>query len=394
MLTTTPGNGHALLAELPFDTGAVNGPVAARKKAPAGDIDLGPLTPLLDDPTVSDILVNGIDSVYVERKGKLELTTVHFQDEAALLKVIEQIVWRVGRRIDETSPLVDARLPDGSRVNAAIPPITIDGPALSIRRFGRKALTAEDLMANYAFTENMLALLKACIQTRLNILISGGTGSGKTTLMNALSRFISDAERIITIEDAAELRLQQKHVVRMETRPANIDGVMAVPIRQLVVNALRMRPDRIIVGEVRAEEALDMLQAMNTGHDGSLTTIHANSPRDALGRLEVMVGMANSNIGLKNTRQQIASAIHVIIQVSRMSDGTRRVTHITECLGMEGDIITLQDVFTFERTGVTPEGKVKGMFRPTGIRPKLCDKLRQVGIELPPAIFQTAVQVN
>jgi pilus assembly protein CpaF len=357
------------------------------------DLHLGPLAALLDDPSVSDILVNGADTVYVERQGCLELTPVRFKDDTDLLETIQRIVWNVGRRIDENSPLVDARLPDGSRVNAAIPPVTIDGPTLSIRRFPQTPLSGEMLVSNLSITQEMLELLKGCVQSRLNILISGGTGSGKTTLLNVLSCFISNRERIITIEDSAELRLQQKHVVRMESRPPDFDGHYAVPIRQLVVNALRMRPDRIVVGEVRAEEALDMLQAMNTGHDGSMSTIHANSPRDALSRLEVMVGMANPNLGTKNVRHQISSAIHIIIQVSRQSDGSRRVTNITECLGMEGDIVTLQDVFVFDRLGVTAEGTVTGRFRPTGIRPKVCERLKQAGIDLPPATFQRIVSV-
>jgi len=342
---------------------------------------------LLDDPSISDILVNGTDAVYVERGGRLDLTDVRFDDEAELMSLIQRIASSVGRRVDELSPLVDARLPDGSRVNAAIPPVTIDGPVLSIRRFGRKPITAEMLVEKGAMTKEMLQILQACVQTRLNILVSGGTGSGKTTMLNALSRFISDRERIITIEDAAELRLQQKHVVRMETRPPNAQGEGAVHIRQLVVNALRMRPDRIIVGEVRSEEALDMLQAMNTGHDGSLSTIHANSPRDALSRLEVMVGMANPHLGIRNMRQQIVSATHLIVQMSRLSDGTRRVTNITECLGMEGDVVTLQDLFVFERTGLTAEGRITGRFRGLGLRPKCWDKMKACGIEIPLAAF-------
>jgi pilus assembly protein CpaF len=296
--------------------------------------------------------------------------------------------------VDESSPLVDARLPDGSRVNAAIPPVAVDGPLLSIRRFGRHAMKGEDLVAKMALTEGMLELLKGCVKARLNILISGGTGSGKTTLLNALSSYIPEDERIVTIEDAAELRLQQTHVARMETRPANVEGTGAIHIRQLVINALRMRPDRIIVGEVRSEEALDMLQAMNTGHDGSLTTIHANTPRDSLGRLEVMVGMANSNMGIRSIRQQISSAVDLFIQTSRFSDGTRRVTHITEVIGMEQDIITLQDIFLFEKTGITESGKVRGRFRATGIRPKFFDRLKQCGIVLPTQMFQTVVEIN
>jgi pilus assembly protein CpaF len=296
--------------------------------------------------------------------------------------------------VDESSPLVDARLPDGSRVNAAIPPVAVDGPLLSIRRFGRHALKGEDLVAKLAMTEGMLELLKGAVKARLNILICGGTGFGKTTLLNALSCYIPEDERIVTIEDAAELRLQQTHVARMETRPANVEGVGAIHIRQLVINALRMRPDRIIVGEVRADEALDMLQAMNTGHDGSLTTIHANTPRDGLGRLEVMVGMANSNMGIRSIRQQIASAVDLFIQTSRFSDGTRRITHITEVVGMEQDVITLQDIFLFEKTGITESGKVLGRFRATGIRPKFYERLKACGIALAPQLFQTVVEIS
>jgi pilus assembly protein CpaF len=355
---------------------------------------LGPLEPLLQDPTVSDILVTTPRLVYVERAGKLYRTPVEFKDDAHLLRIIEKVVSRVGRRVDESSPLVDARLPDGSRVNAAIPPVAVDGPLLSIRRFGRHAMKGEDLVAKLAFTEGMLELMKGCVKARLNILICGGTGSGKTTLLNALSSYIPEDERIVTIEDAAELRLQQTHVARMETRPANVEGTGAIHIRQLVINALRMRPDRIIVGEVRAEEALDMLQAMNTGHDGSLTTIHANTPRDGLGRLEVMVGMANNNMGIRSIRQQIASAVNLFVQVSRFSDGSRRVTHITEVVGMEQDIITLQDIFLFEKTGITEAGKVIGRFRATGIRPKFYDRLKACGITLAAQLFQTVVEIN
>src|SRR5580704_5619078 len=302
---------------------------------------LGPLEPLLQDHTISDILVTGPKLVYVERAGKLFRTPVEFKDNAHLLRIIEKIVSRVGRRVDESSPMVDARLPDGSRVNAAIPPVAVDGPLLSIRRFGRTALKGEDLVAKLALTNEMLGFLKAAVKARLNIIISGGTGSGKTTLLNALSGYIAEDERIVTIEDAAELRLQQTQVARMETRPANIEGNGAIHIRQLVVNALRMRPDRIIVGECRSDEALD------TGHDGSLSTVHANTPRDAVGRLEVMVGMGNASMGVRSIRQQISSAVDLFVQVSRFSDGTRRVTHITEVVGMEGDVITLQDVFVF-----------------------------------------------
>jgi pilus assembly protein CpaF len=345
---------------------------------------LGPLEPLLQDPTISDILVTTPHRVYVERGGKLYRTPVEFKDDAHLLRIIEKIVSRVGRRVDESSPMVDARLPDGSRVNAVIPPVAVDGPLLSIRRFGRDRLK----------TEGMLELLKGCVKARLNILICGGTGSGKTTLLNAVSSYIPDDERIVTIEDAAELRLQQAHVARMETRPANVEGTGAIHIRQLVINALRMRPDRIIVGEVRSEEALDMLQAMNTGHDGSLTTLHANTPRDGLGRLEVMVGMANANMGVRSIRAQIASAVDLFVQTSRFSDGTRRVTHITEVVGMEQDIITLQDIFLFEKTGITEAGRVRGRFRATGIRPKFYDRLKTCGITLPTQMFQTVVEIN
>ena len=355
---------------------------------------LGPLEPLLQDPTISDILVTTPKLVYVERAGKLYRTPVEFKDDAHLLRIIEKVVSRVGRRVDESSPLVDARLPDGSRVNAAIPPVAVDGPLLCIRRFGRHGMKGEDLVTKLSLTEGMLELLKGCVKARLNILISGGTGAGKTTLLNALSSYIPEDERIVTIEDAAELRLQQTHVARMETRPANVEGTGAIHIRQLVVNALRMRPDRIIVGEVRAEEALDMLQAMNTGHDGSLTTIHANTPRDSLGRLEVMVGMANSNMGLRSVRQQIAAAVNLFVQISRFSDGTRRVTHITEVVGMEQDIITLQDIFLFEKTGISETGKVLGRFRATGIRPKFYERLKAAGITLPQQMFQTVVEIN
>jgi pilus assembly protein CpaF len=355
---------------------------------------LGPLEPLLQDPTISDILVTTPRLVYVERGGKLYRTPVEFKDDAHLLRIIEKIVSRVGRRVDESSPLVDARLPDGSRVNAAIAPVAVDGPLLSIRRFGRHALKGEDLVAKQAMTPGMLDLLKACVKARLNILICGGTGSGKTTLLNALSSYIPEDERIVTIEDAAELRLQQTHVARMETRPPNVEGVGAIHIRQLVINALRMRPDRIIVGEVRAEEALDMLQAMNTGHDGSLTTIHANTPRDGLGRLEVMVGMANANMGVRSVRQQISSAVDLFVQTSRFSDGARRITHITEVVGMEQDTISLQDIFLFEKTGINEAGRVSGRFRATGVRPKFYERLRASGIVLPMQLFQTVVEVN
>jgi len=355
---------------------------------------LGPLEPLLQDPTVSDILVTTPRLVYVERNGKLQRTPVEFKDDSHLLRIIEKVVSRVGRRVDESSPMVDARLPDGSRVNAVVPPVAVDGPLLSIRRFRRDPIQAEELVRTLTLTEGMLQICQACVKARLNIIISGGTGAGKTTLLNVLSGYIPEDERIVTIEDAAELQLRQVHVARMETRPANIEGQGAIRIRQLVINALRMRPDRIIVGEVRGEEALDMLQAMNTGHDGSLTTIHANSPRDAIGRLEVMVGMANANIGVRAIRQQVSSAVDLFIQISRFSDGARRVTHLTECVGMEGEQVTTQDIFVFDKTGVTEGGRVTGRFRPTGVRPKFYERLRMVGIQLPASIFQTTVELG
>ena len=355
---------------------------------------LGPLEPLLADPTISDILVTTPKLVYIERGGKLYRTPVQFKDNAHLMRIIEKIVARVGRRVDESSPLVDARLPDGSRVNAAIPPVAVDGPLLSIRRFGRDPLTAEDLVAGLSVTDGMMQLLQACVHARLNIVISGGTGAGKTTLLNVLSTYISEEERIVTIEDAAELRLRQEHVARMETRPPNIEGTGAIRIRELVINALRMRPDRIIVGEVRGEEAIDMLQAMNTGHDGSLTTIHANSPRDAVGRLEVMVGMANANMSVRSIRQQISSAIDLVVQIARLSDGSRRVTALTECVGMEGELVTMQDIFVFEKTGLTERGRVTGRFRATGIRPKFFERLRTTGVQFPTAVFQTVVEIG
>jgi pilus assembly protein CpaF len=355
---------------------------------------LGPLEPLLQDRTISDILVTTPYLVVVERGGRLERTGVQFKDNAHLLRIIEKIVSRVGRRVDESSPMVDARLPDGSRVNAIIPPLAVDGPLLSIRRFGRAPLTPEKLVANHSVTAEMMELMKACVRARLNIIISGGTGSGKTTLLNALSSFIPETERIVTIEDAAELQLGQWHVARLETRPPNVEGKGAIRQRELVINALRMRPDRIVVGEVRGEEALDMLQAMNTGHDGSLTTIHANNPRDGIGRLEVMVGMANANMGVRAIRQQIASAVDVFIQVSRMSDGTRRITHITECVGMEGEQVTTQDVFNFIRTGLSEDGRVLGRFQPTGVRPRFYERLAASGIRLPASVFETVMEIN
>ena len=353
---------------------------------------LGPLEPLLRDRSVSDILVTTPSLVYVERAGKLERTNVEFRDDAHLLRIIEKVVSRVGRRIDESSPMVDARLPDGSRLNAVIPPLAVDGPLLSIRRIGKDRLEPEELIRTGAVTPEMLDLLKACVRARLNVIIAGGTGAGKTTLLNVLSAFIPAGERIVTIEDAAELQLRQIHVARLETRPANIEGKGAVMQRQLLVNALRMRPDRIIVGEVRSDEALDMLQAMNTGHDGSLTTIHANSPRDAIMRLEVMVGLAANGLSARSIRQQISSAVDLFIQVSRFPDGTRRVTHVTECNGMEGEQVTTQDIFLFERTSVV-NGRVRGRFRATGVRPRFYERMVANGIELPMSTFQSSMEV-
>ena len=354
---------------------------------------LGPLELLLQDPTISDILVNRYNRVYIERAGKLELTTLSFKDDQHLMQIIDRIVSRVGRRVDESSPMVDARLPDGSRVNAIIPPLAIDGPCVSIRRFGRDRLTSRDLVANHTLTEPMIQLLAAVVRGRLNVLISGGTGAGKTTLLNVLSAFVPDTERIVTIEDAAELQLRQEHVVRLETRPPNIEGRGAVKQRQLVINSLRMRPDRIIVGEVRGEEAFDMLQAMNTGHEGSLTTVHANSPRDALSRVENMVSMANLNLPDRAMRQQIASAINLVVQIARLSDGTRKVISISEVTGMESDIVTMQEIFRFERRGLDPNGTVRGAFRATGIRPNFNERLAAAGQRLPFSLFEVVVEV-
>lgn len=353
---------------------------------------LGPLEPLLADPTVSDILVNTHKRVYVERKGLLELTPIHFRDDVHLMSIVDRIVSAVGRRVDESSPMVDARLADGSRVNAIIPPLSVDGPVLSIRRFGRDRLTADDLVNNNSLTPPMLELLRGCVKARLNVLISGGTGAGKTTFLNVLSSYISNRERIVTIEDAAELQLNQEHVVRLETRPPNIEGKGAIYQRQLVINALRMRPDRILVGEVRGEEALDMLQAMNTGHDGSLTTIHANTPRDALSRLETMVAMANLNLPESAIRRQISSAIDVVVQVSRSSDGTRKVVSVAEITGMEGNIVTMQDIFVYRRRGIRENGEVLGDFMATGVRPKFAERLLVTGIHLPASLFEAPVR--
>jgi pilus assembly protein CpaF len=355
---------------------------------------LGPLEALLLDPEISDILVNRYDQVYIEKNGVLEPVDAVFKDDRHLMRIIERIVSTVGRRIDESQPMVDARLLDGSRVNAIIPPLALDGPVLSIRRFRTDKLGSADLVRSQSITDPMVSFLKACVACRLNVIISGGTGAGKTTLLNILSSFISEKERIVTIEDAAELSLRQRHVIRLETRPANIEGKGAIKQRQLVINSLRMRPDRIVVGEVRGEEAVDMLQAMNTGHDGSLTTIHANTPRDALYRLDTMVAMANLNLPDKAIRHQIASAIDLIVQVARMSDGTRRVTQISEITGMEGDVITMQDIFVFERTGLNAEGKVVGRFKATGIRPKCAERLASSGMHLTPQLFEHVQPVN
>src|SRR4051794_5514928 len=355
---------------------------------------LGPLEPLLRDPTINDILVNTYKQVYVERHGVLERVPGTFQDDKHLMRVIDRIVSAVGRRVDDSSPMVDARLADGSRVNAIIPPLAVDGPLLSIRRFPKERLKADDLVGYRAMTRPMLDFLCACVKARLNAIISGGTGAGKTTLLNVMSSFISDRDRIATIEDAAELQLHQEHVVRLETRPPNVEGKGAIRQRQLMINALRMRPDRIVVGEVRGEEALDMLQAMNTGHDGSLTTIHANTPRDALSRIETMIAMGNVNLPEKAMRQQIAAAIQVVVQQSRMADGSRKVTSISEITGMEGDVITMQEIFVFEKLGMTQDGKVMGRFRATGVRPKCAERLKAAGIHLPADMFEGVTEVR
>jgi pilus assembly protein CpaF len=355
---------------------------------------LGPLEPLLRDPTISDILVNTHRNVFVERRGVLERVTATFQDDAHLLRVIDRIVSRIGRRVDDSSPMVDARLADGSRVNAIIPPLAVDGPLMSIRRFPAERLKADDLVTLGALTKPMLDFLSHCVRAHLNCIISGGTGAGKTTLLNVLSSFISSRERIVTIEDAAELQLHQEHVARLETRPPNVEGKGAIRQRQLVVNALRMRPDRIVVGEVRSEEALDMLQAMNTGHDGSLTTVHANTPRDALTRIETMIAMGGTTLPDKAMRQQIASAIHLVVQQTRLTDGTRKVTSISEITGMEGDVITMQEIFLFEKAGLNKDGKVVGRFRATGVRPKCAERLKSAGILLPTEMFEGITEVR
>jgi pilus assembly protein CpaF len=355
---------------------------------------LGPLEPLLRDPTISDILVNTCKNMFVERNGVLERVEANFQDDRHLMRVIDRIVSGVGRRVDDSSPLVDARLPDGSRVNAIIPPLAVDGPLLSIRRFPAERLKADDLVTLRALTRPMLDFLSHCVRARLNVLISGGTGAGKTTLLNVLSGYITERERIVTVEDAAELQLHQEHVARLETRPPNVEGKGAIRQRQLVVNALRMRPDRIIVGEVRGEEALDMLQAMNTGHDGSLTTVHANTPRDALSRIETMIAMGATNLPERAMRQQIASAIQLVIQQTRLSDGSRKITSISEITGMEGEVITMQEIFVFEKMGITQDGKVVGRFRATGVRPKVCERLKTSGIHLATDMFEGVTEVR
>jgi pilus assembly protein CpaF len=355
---------------------------------------LGPLEPLLQDPAVSDILVNGPRQVYVERGGVLEESNIMFKDDAHLMNIIDKIVSAVGRRVDESSPMVDARLADGSRVNVIIPPLSIDGPHISIRRFGHIPITEDDLLRNQTLTKPMLELLRAAVKARINVVISGGTGAGKTTLLNVLSGYISEKERIVTIEDSAELQLKQRHCVRLETRPANIEGTGSIMQRQLVINSLRMRPDRIVVGEVRGEEALDMLQAMNTGHDGSMTTVHANSPRDAIARIETMALMANLNLPEKAVRRQIASAIQLIVQIARFTDGSRRVTHVTEISGMEDDVVSLQDVFVFDKQGISPDGRVMGAFTATGVRPNFSERLNASGISVLASWFEHSHSIN
>jgi pilus assembly protein CpaF len=349
-------------------------------------LGLGPLEPLLRDETITEVMVNGPQQVYIEREGRLEMTNVTFQNDEHVMKIIQRIIAPIGRRIDESSPMVDARLADGSRVNAIIPPLSLVGPVLTIRKFAATPFTVEDLIRFGTATPDMFEFLEACVKARLNVFVSGGTGSGKTTMLNILSSFIPDDERIVTIEDAAELQLRQEHVITLEARPSNIEGKGAIPIRELVRNALRMRPDRIVVGECRSGEALDMLQAMNTGHDGSMSTGHANTPRDMLSRLETMVLMAGMDLPLKAIREQIASAVDLIVHQNRLKDGTRKIVNITEVQGMEGDVIVMQDIFVFEQTAVV-EGKIEGRLRPTGIRPKFVEKFEVAGIHLPPNVF-------
>jgi pilus assembly protein CpaF len=355
---------------------------------------LGPLEPLLRDLSVSEILVNGADHVFIERDGILQRIDARFRDDRHLLQIIDRIVSRVGRRVDESSPMVDARLPDGSRVNAIIPPLALDGPALSIRRFGTGPTSSKKLVELKTLSPEMMEMLAAAVRARISILISGGTGAGKTTFLNILSQFIPSSERIVTIEDAAELQLAQQNIVRLETRPPNIEGVGAIRQRQLLINSLRMRPDRIIMGEVRGEEAFDMLQALNTGHEGSMTTVHANTPRDALSRLESMVAMSNLNMPERTVRQQIASAIAIVIQVTRLSDGSRKVTSISEITGMEENVISMHEIFSFDKKGIGPDGRVIGSFRPSGIRPKFLEQLRISGIFLPTGLFEPTQEVN
>ncbi len=394
-----PGARQKLLATISQLVGEQSVPLSAldrdiiAKEVMDEVFGLGPLEPLLHDQTVSDILVNTYDTVYVERRGVIQKTDVVFRDNAHLMHIIDKIVSAVGRRIDESSPMVDARLLDGSRVNIVIPPLAVDGPLLSIRRFGSSPLTADDLLRHRALTPQMLEVLKAAVKARLNIVVSGGTGAGKTTLLNVLSGYISPDERIVTIEDSAELQIKQEHVARLECRPPNVEGKGAIRQRELVINALRMRPDRIILGEIRGEEALDMLQAMNTGHDGSITTIHANNPRDAIARLETMAMMGSVTLPEKAIRAQIASAVHVIVQASRMSDGSRRITHISEITGATGDIVSMQDIFMFEKQGLGPAGKVKGRFFATGIVPKFAETLKAAGIPMALDVFNHSVEV-